>query len=88
MVKNDHAIKEYEELNRSSEAGINGIRDLLMKEQGQKMKLAGLLENFKEKHREVKLEFKFNAPNNSGIIPEIITFLNFWDFCINYEFIK
>ena len=53
MVKNEHAIQEYESLNKSSEAGINGIRDLLMKEQGQKMKLANLLETYREKHKDV-----------------------------------
>ena len=53
LVRNDSAIKEYEVLNRSSEAGINGIRDLLMKEQSQKMKLANLLETFKDKHKDV-----------------------------------
>ena len=53
LVKNDVAIKEYEVLNKSSEAGINGIRDLLMREQSQKMKLANLLESFKEKHKDV-----------------------------------
>ena len=53
MVKNEHAIQEYESLNKSSEAGINGIRNLLMKEQGQKMKLANLLETYREKHKDV-----------------------------------
>ena len=53
MVRNEQAIQEYESLNKSSEAGINGIRNLLMKEQGQKMKLATLLETYREKHKDV-----------------------------------
>ena len=53
LSKNERFIKEYEALNKSSEAGINGIRDMLIKEQQQKHKLADLLDAFKIKHKEV-----------------------------------